>query len=373
MGEQDYVRKAEPQGEQQEGESKGVLTERQDLVGNAAVAAALPGTALAGTPATKVDAIARHHRNRQHVQEILAAMTAEHGGDAEGQLHSNSAEWLQAGLAKLQILTPTHDGHLRPKRGESEIAFYDSRADEQNGAPAQYDDSLNEKAEATKDGGVLFEPRTVRGRFVKRSDMIQLMDPLAGSEAALKSFIAHEVQHDADHHYEAPGELEVASEEKGPLKASQGYYNAYATEFRAYWQTTPEGSSDDRLGSSQDPPSGGLSYSVGRPVPGALDLVWSLEQVSMTVAASNERQRAIIEHMMGFGPWVELDGKGGFSKKGSYGYLPFYYAHDPEFRAFVDGTAKTTLVDVVSLAPRRPAGVASTLGVPGHTFGLAPW
>ena len=36
-------------------------------------------------------------------------------------------------------------------------------------------------------------------------------------------------------------------------------------------------------------------------------------------------------------------------------------------------TAKTALVDFVLLAPRRPTGVASTLGVPRHTFGLAPW
>lgn len=36
-------------------------------------------------------------------------------------------------------------------------------------------------------------------------------------------------------------------------------------------------------------------------------------------------------------------------------------------------TAVVSLVDVVWLAPSRPAGVASTLGVPRHTVGLAPW
>ena len=240
MGERDFASKAEAQDVQASEQEHGVSAEQQDLVGNAAVAASLPGTALSGTPATKVDAIARHHLNREYVQGILAAMMAEDSGDAQGQLHSNSAEWLQEGLAKLQILTPTHDGHLRPGRGEGEIAFYDTRADEQNGAPAQYDDSLNEEAQVTNDSGIVFEPNDVRGRFFHKTNAIQLMDPLVASQASLKTFLVHEVQHDADRHYESPGELEGVGGDSGLLLATPADYNAYATEFRAYWQTYSE-------------------------------------------------------------------------------------------------------------------------------------
>ena len=305
------------------------------------------GSQRNGAPPTKAEAKSRHTRNQAKISRIIQSGLAQQADPTAGynsrvNLLKNTCEWVDKGEAKLYVLTPVHDAHLRPACPANKNAYFDTRVTyDQSGA--DYNDALDSAGAATNDTGLDFKFPAVAGTMDTDGITMMLIDPESFSEGDIVHFFIHEVQHDADQH----GSGDAWENTSAPVSAAnlmtapRWAYNNYSSEFRAYWMMNPEGSTADFFKPSSDTNVSDITITatfVGadKAIGGSDDVI-----ASQTTAFSNARQEGIFKWMFRGGrsdtvylTWNSAKGKWGWSQ--SYGYLPHYYAHDSAFKAFVD-------------------------------------
>lgn len=299
------------------------------------------GAARVDAPSTKAAALSRHQRNRDiMVRFIDSAMSVEpdpgKGFDSRANLLRNSAEWVDAGKATLKVMTPTHDAHLRPSVAADKQSYFDTRVDYETDG-ATYDDTLNAAGQATNDAGLDIKFASVRGSMSTDGNTLTIIDPASTTENKLAAFFTHEVQHDADQHRGGEHwEVDRPAADPAALKrAPQWAYNAYQTEFRAYWMMNPEGSPPDWFGSSTDNAVTNVAMTVVTPGPDGVFGGGDDVTTNATTVFANKRQQDIFNHMYGGGRADGIYYRNNAWTK-SYAYLPYYYSLDPAFKAMVD-------------------------------------
>ncbi len=299
------------------------------------------GGVRAGAPATKAAALARHSSNQSLVDRVMrsgrtATPDPNAGPDSRVNLLRNTVQWIDAGLADLIVLTPTHDSHLRPSVAPDQMAFFDNRK-KYNEAGSDYDASLDATGQATNDAGLDIDFSDVLGGMANDGVKLTIVDPLKQGENTIVETLIHEVQHDADQHRrgEAWAVPRPAADPAATERAPAWAYNSYQTEFRAYWFENPEGSASDNFGSSTD--AAVTNYNITAVEIGADGAFGGGDDTTVTVstAFSNKRQQDIFNHLVGAAPAnnVYYDGTNWVS---SYAYVAHYYALDPAYKAMVD-------------------------------------
>jgi hypothetical protein len=310
------------------------------------------------TPATKRGALSYHRRNERFVKRIIdSALSIQvdptQGFDSRPNLLHNSAEWIDEGQATMFVLSPVHDAHLRPSVAADQTAFFDNQV-AFGGGGADYDDSLDAAGNATNDTGLEIEFSSTLGTMSGDGNTLTVIDPIAQGENVVVETIIHEVQHDADQH-KAGDPWAVTAPANDPASvdsAFSSHYNAYQSEFRAYWMENPEGSTADNFGSSTD--NAVTNFNITAVEQGADQTTGGGDDQSVTVttAFTNKRQEDIFRHMFSARAdnvyWDSQmnGGAGGWTV--SYAYLPHYYALDPNFKTMIDGYAMPAAGNLVN-------------------------
>ncbi len=334
--------------------------------GNAAVAAQLAatGTPRAGAPPTKAAALDRHRRNIAMMNRIIESgksvqVDPGQGFNSRANLLRNSAQWIDEGQADMFVLSPTHDSHLRPSTGSSGIAYFDTRVD-WKGSGADYDDTLDASGQATNDDGLDIADPSILGGMASDGRTLTLYDPLGQGESVIVETLIHEVQHDADQSGSGqpwsvtPPASDPASLENAPAWA----YNSYQSEFRAYWMENPEGSASDNFESSSDTAVDALTVTVVDQGPDQATGGGDDVTVSVTTNFKNRRQQSIFQQLWDTVPgnvywdWTLAGGSGDWTT--TYGYVPYYYAMDPNFKKMVDDYAQPASGNLIN-SPRIQA------------------
>jgi hypothetical protein len=106
----------------------------------------------------------------------------------EQKLLKNTVEWMDAGLCKLVVLSPTHDAHRR-KLGPDEVSYFDHRVVYPNEG-ADY--------ETGSDAGITVARKSIVGTFDSSTDTMYLHAPGSKDPAEVETTLVHEIQHDAD-------------------------------------------------------------------------------------------------------------------------------------------------------------------------------
>ncbi|HEY7036137.1 MAG TPA: hypothetical protein VH482_32690 [Thermomicrobiales bacterium] len=203
----------------------------------------------------------RHKKNVAFVKTVLDDMKKP-GNPA---IIRNTGEWMGptgggAGKVGLLVLTKTHDSAARAKKhgNDNEVAYFGD-------TPKYPADTADYDLAITSTRNIHFAEPTVAGS--QGSAGIRLMEPKKHGAAKVRSFLVHEVQHDADKHDLDP---DWAKDYKTPEES----WVRYRTEFRAYW-----------LDGQRDPPR--YSEASGSATNPKFD---------------NAKQEAIFLHMYGTGP-----------------------------------------------------------------------
>lgn len=300
------------------------------------------------TPLTKASALARHRRNITLMDRIIRSGLSitpdpSRGFESRPNLFRNSAEWIDEGQATMFVLSPIHDSHLRPSIGADQTGYFDTRVDWRS-AGADYDATRNAAGRATNDAGISIEFTGVVGTMSGDGADLTIIDPLGMTEGAIVETLIHEVQHDADQH--RPGDPWAVRPTRGAgggERAGAGFWNAYQSEFRAYWMENPEGSRADDYGSSTD--TAVTAETVTAVLPGPDNTHGTADDVTHTATTSfaNARQQSIFDHLYEARAdgiyWDPSLAGGAGDWTSAYAYLPYYYAVDPAFRAMVDAYA----------------------------------
>lgn len=165
--------------------------------------------------------ITRHKANVVQVRTEIANMR-----NASEPEVNNTAEWVSParggrGRNKLYIVTPTHDSAARARRHgrPTDVAFFG----DQNLYP---DDSATYDVDIESERNIYYSPPAAAGWH--GGDTIWLLDPTHYGSSAVREFLVHEVQHDADRHDREAGYA-------GTRGSPEDSWNRYKTEFRAYW------------------------------------------------------------------------------------------------------------------------------------------
>ncbi len=320
--------------------------------GNAAVAEQLNRASKSaplprpGAPATKAEALARHRRNCARVDALLRSALAQEVDPAQSHLSRtnllrNSAQWIQE-VAQLQVLSPTHDSHLRPI-GDDETAYFDNRQFGLGGA-ADYGD-----AHSTDGIEVMFTGQ-MGGMG---SGIMTLVDPMLYSEGDLVETLIHESQHAADQHQSAW--LANKDVDGSTTVAQTPYYNLHMSEFRAYWLENPEGGNGDDYSPSSESAPAPVTVTAKSSDP------QTQQTFSKTVQTSfaNARQHDIFMHMFNERSDGIYFGDDGWTQ--DYAYLPHFYAFDPAYKQMVDRYTVPTSGNAIN-SPRIQALSAALSG-----------
>ncbi|MCA9490835.1 MAG: hypothetical protein KC621_12990, partial [Myxococcales bacterium] len=244
---------------------------------------------LSALNAPSEDPIARHAADCQAVRSLVAELL-----ESDDAIERHSAEVVEVGLVHLAALTATGE----PDAGGRRTWFDPS---------SPY---TSDAADPTRT--VRLDPALVGET---RGSAILLVSPSTRSRDQLRETLVHEVQHTCDHHDETeiPPEIPGAFDPCPPR-----CYGDYRSEFAAEWLADP----------STDGATEQLRITV---LVNGTDLVQSV-----TTSMEDPRQLAIFRHFCGS---IPADGvmKRGDDWVTPYAWLPYYYACDPTFRAFVDG------------------------------------
>ncbi len=164
----------------------------------------------------------RHRKNVAFVTRVLTEM----GRPGNPPIIRNTAEWLMpAGgrIAKndLFVLTKTHDAEARAKKHgkDGEVAYFGD-------SPAHPADAADYELAITSKRNIHFAAPSVAGEHLP--GRVWLMEPKKHGVASVRSFLVHEVQHDADRHSHDPDDSKA-------YKSPEESWVRYRTEFRAYW------------------------------------------------------------------------------------------------------------------------------------------
>lgn len=301
-----------------------------DPVTGRAPALATQPTAAAGQPATFEEAMSIHERDLAMVDRVFASARSivpdpESGPDSRPTLLHNSVEWLDEGEADLVILSPTHDGALRGA-GAGKVAFFDTRASW--GAGATYDPTLDAAGKAGNNAGIQFQLAGVVGTM--DGSRMKVYNPAAFPESMLVETLIHEVQHDADQHqtgdlWDQGSAASITTDGSAP----NGLFEAYRSEFRAYWMENPPGSADDHFGEPKA--SVAVQFMLPAKINGVVETV--------TTSFVTQRQADIFAHLVGvFPPDLQWYNPTTGRFFGAYGYIAHFYVADPAFRQMVDST-----------------------------------
>ncbi len=282
------------------------------------------GAGLPSDPATKAEALARHRRGRDKVRHIIEAGLAqtidpELDVRSRKNLYKNACEWVDEGHVALFALSPIHDSADRPDIPAGQSGFFQEGLDYETDGADYNDGDLDDNT------GLEITFSTVLGSLSTDGTALTIMDPVRQSEALLVETLIHEVQHSADQHQ---NRWAVSQPTGGTAPAWA--YNAYQSEFRAYWLENPEGAQADRYPSSEEPVTGQLTIGAASPGnAGTPDLG------EVTTNLQNARQEAILRHLIeplrpnhdwfDGGEWTQ-----------SYAYVAHYMVTDPEFLAMVN-------------------------------------
>lgn len=284
-------------------------------------------------PPSKAAALARHAANRRRMASIIEAGLQQAvdpalGIDSRKNLWRNSAEWVDNAQCELVVLTPTHDSAQRA--GAGEVAYFDARVDYRTEG-ATYSDDVADGS------GVVMEHPNTDGSLSRDGRRMAFFDPCAQDESTNVRTLIHEVQHDADQHQ---GRHAIGGRVGGQGPAPQWAFDAYRSEFAAYWLEGPEGSRADTWAMASAPVSGQISLMAAHPGPGKVfgdgdDVVLG----QATTRLQNGRQEDILRHIIGpiraAGDWL-VDGI--WSQP--YAYVPYYICTDPRFARMVDEYAR---------------------------------
>jgi hypothetical protein len=298
------------------------------------------------TPRTKADALARHRRDLTFVERIIQSGLSVQPDPSQGfnsrpNLLHNSCEWIDQGEATMFVLSPIHDSHLRPAIGADQTGYFDNRVN-WTGAGSDYDATLDASGRATNNAGISIEFSGVLGTMSGDGTTLTLIDPVAQGEALVVETIIHEVQHDADQHKAGDpwAVTRPAADPAAGERAPNWAYNSYQSEFRAYWMENPEGSAADNFQSSTDLLT--IVETITAVMPGADNTHGTADDATFTATTNfvNARQQSIFDHMYNARAdgiyWDPTLDSGNGDWTVTYGYLPYYYAVDPAFRAMVD-------------------------------------
>jgi hypothetical protein len=278
--------------------------------GAGAAAGAAPVATAAGAPATtpsKEEVKNRHLAQQSHVYAVMDA--AKQGPATNSnppdqlKLFANSVEWFQNGMARLVVLTPTHDTDTRnSKLGK---AFFDGRVQyPQHGGDYPADataasDSLVFETNPATIGRMVTDART--GKFT----MWIYNPPTEASEnEELRRTIIHETQHLADQHNDGQ-----RGATPPPTPGMPGILDKYKSEFRAFSLAgrQPSRFRTDDFGSSDEPATNSSPVTLPH------------TKLQAQTAFKNARQENIFWHLVFEG----------------YGFN-YHYVMYPGFKAAVD-------------------------------------
>lgn len=283
------------------------------------------------TPPSKAAALARHAANRRRMASIIEAGLQQAvdpalGVDSRKNLWRNSAEWIDNAQCTLYVVTPVHDSAQRPGVGAGEVAYFDTRVDYRTDGATYADD--------VADGsGLVIPPPDTDGDLSRDGARITFYDPCAQDESTNIRTLLHEVQHDADQHQGRHG---VGGRLSRGGRAPSWAFDAYRSEFRAYWFEGPEGSRADSWAMGSSPVSSQLSLIAVDAGPGkVLGDADDIVEGQLTTRLQNGRQEGILRHIISpiraAGDWL-VDGQ--WSQP--YAYVAYYMCTDPAFAQMVN-------------------------------------
>jgi hypothetical protein len=286
-------------------------------------------------PPTKAAAIRRHNRNRKRIKSIIDAglkqeMDEALGPNSRKNLWRNTAQWLDAGNAKVVVLSPIHDPGPRAAISNGQTGFFDTRVDYKSNAATYSDD-------VTNNTGLEISETNILGTMSTDGGTMTIVDPQKQSEALLIETLIHEVQHDADQH-----QTGKAFEAQPPTGATAPAwaYNGYQTEFRAYWLENPEGAQADSWPAASDPVGSQITVTANKPGPdGTFGTADDVLIGTVTTALTNARQEAILNHLISpnraNGDWYANN-----DWTQSYAYVAYYMCSDAKFAQMVNSYDK---------------------------------
>ena len=178
--------------------------------------------ARATIPPTKAAALRRHNRNRRRIKSIIDAglkqgMDEALGPNSRKNLWRNTAQWLDAGNAKVVVLSPIHDPGPRAAISAGQTGFFDTRVDYKSNAATYSDD-------VTDNTGLEISATNILGTMSNDGGTMTIVDPQKQSEALLIETLIHEVQHDADQHQTGKAfEAQPPTGATAPAWAYNGY------------------------------------------------------------------------------------------------------------------------------------------------------
>jgi hypothetical protein len=279
---------------------------------------------------TKEEALANRRYDVKAVSDLLEqAMRVSPSSDGDAKLLRNSAEWIEAGLCKLVVLSPTHDSSQR-KLAPNQRSYFDSRVPFPGGG-ADY--------ETGSDEGIVVQRSDVVGAFDLGSETLELYAPGSRDPALLRATLIHEIQHDADDSGQTERWAEEAEEDPNAHDSAPSWtWNDYQSEFRSYWM--------EPAGGVAKLPAKDQSFeqvTVEAVDQGADRRTGSRDDVRAAVSThfANARQAAIFRHLRPDArDDVFWDAPEGWIHPKAY--LPHYYVFDPAFRRMVDSLDVST-------------------------------
>ena len=265
-------------------------------------------------PASKEEALLNRRYDLKAADELLERGRRLSPNDPEHKLFKNTIEWIDAGLCKLVVLSPTHDSHRR-KLAPGEVAYFDTRVTHPDEG-ADYNTGSDE--------GITAQSKSTYGRFERETNTMYLYSPGNRDLAALEDTLVHEIQHDADssgkgERWSEPPEHDLEARDKTPDEL----WNLYQSEFRAY--------SIER----KPPETSRTQFDVTAVDIGKDRRRGTSDDFRETVRTNfvNEHQAAIFSHL-----WHRVEDAVYWDNRWTVysGYIPHYYVFDPNFRKMVD-------------------------------------
>jgi hypothetical protein len=272
-------------------------------------------------PQTKEEALGNRRYDLRAVADLLERGRRLSPTNPEEKLLKNSIEWIDTGLCKLVVLSPTHDAHRR-KLGPDEVSYFDHRVVYPNEG-ADY--------ETRSDAGITVARKSIVGIFDPSTDTMYLYSPGNQDPAEVEATLVHEIQHDADdagkgERWAVPPQGDADAHEPAPAWA----WNHYQSEFRAYWLEP-----DTELPSEESPASSFRVEAVDQGKDGRTGTDDDVRS-QVTTGFANSRQEAIFSHLWHLVPddvyWNVRERRW----TAPNAYLPHYYVFDPNFRQMVD-------------------------------------
>jgi len=240
---------------------------------------------LAEPFSTKSEAIAFH----EQAVQLFAGVIKRGLGSKRRQLR-NSCEWIDQGMCKTRILTPTHDANTRGAMIDAGAAGTWAMFDQSKLYPARGGDYANLK-DADKDPHVGLYDKGFHGWMVEGT-MLLLIKPGTTAED-IEGTLMHEIQHQADQHDQVGSAGRTSVDDWG---AAEDNHNSYQSEFRAYWVGEGgEGAGNDTFGSSHEKAQNNTL--TGSDATG--------KAISKTTRFHNRRQELIAWHILHSYPWAK--------------------------------------------------------------------